>query len=136
MGDRDELALVHEAVQDFDEAGDVRLIERGVHFVEHAEWAGLDHVDGKKERNGRHGALAAREEADALELLTGRLGDDLDAALKRVGVVHEHEVRAAAAEKLGEHDLEVLADFFEGLGEEGFRGVVDLRDDFEQLGLR
>ena len=135
MRDRDELALVHEAVEDFDEAGDVRLVERGVHFVEHAERAGLHHVDGEEERDGGHGALAAGEEADALELLAGRLGDDLDAALERVGVVHEHEVRPSAAEKLGEHDLEVLADFFEGFGEEGLRGVVDLRDDFEEFGL-
>ena len=135
VGDDHELALADEAVEQLDEAADVRLVERCVHFVEHAEGGGLHHVDGEEEGHRRHGALAAGEERDALELLAGRLGDDLDAALERVALVHEDEVGLTAREELGEHLLEVHADLLEGLREEFLGGLVDAGDRFEELGL-
>ena len=136
VGDDDELALADKAVEDFDEPADVRFVEGGVHFVQHAERARLDHVDREQQRDGGHRAFTAREEAHALELLAGRLGDDLDARLERVAVVHEHEVRAPSAEELGEHLLEIHADFFERLCEQLFGRAVDFGDDLEQLRLR
>ncbi len=58
VGDDDELRVVDEAVEHLDEAVDVRLVERGVELVEHAERAGLDHVDREQQRDGGHRALA------------------------------------------------------------------------------
>ena len=65
--------------------------------------------------------------------LPGRAGVDLDAALERVGLVLERERRLAAAEKLGEHLLEVDLDLLEGLREELARGAVDFLDRLQDL---
>ena len=71
-----------------------------------------------------------------MKLFARRFGDNLDAGLQRIAVVHEHEIRAASAEEFGEHLLEIHADFFERLGEEFLRGPVDFRNHLEQFGLR
>jgi len=92
VGDDDELGLVDEAVEDFEEALDVGFVKGGVELVEHAEGAGLDHVDGEEEGDGSHGALTTGEEGDALELFPGRFGDDFDSGVERVFVVDEDEV--------------------------------------------
>ena len=87
MCNDDELALVHETVQDFDKTADIRFVERGIHFVQHAERAGLHHVNGEEEGDRCHGAFAAGEKRNALKLLARRFGDDLDATFKRVAFV-------------------------------------------------
>ena len=108
---------VDEPLQHADEAVDVRFVQRRVQLVQHAERAGLDLVDREQQRHGGHGLLAAGEQRDGLQLLAGRAGDDVDAALQHVVLVREDQVGFAAAEDLGEHDAEVVADLVEGLGE-------------------
>ena len=70
-----------------------------------------------------------------LQLLARRARHDVDAALQHVVLVHQHQVGLAAAEDLGEHGAEVLADLLEGLAEHLARLDVDAVDDFEQLRL-
>ena len=50
------------AVEDFDEPADVRFVEGRVHFVQHAERAGLHLVNREQQRHSRHGLLAARQQ--------------------------------------------------------------------------
>ena len=133
MRDDHELTLSDETIQKLDEAADVALVERGVHLVEHAEGTRLDHVDGEEKGNRRHRSLTAGEQRDALELFAGRLGDDLDPALKRITFVHEKEVGLTTAEELGEHLLEVQTDLLEGLGEELPGGLVDARNRLQKF---
>ena len=52
-------------VQDFDKAADIRFVERGIHFVQHAERAGLHHVDGEK----RETAVIVRSPPERSEML-------------------------------------------------------------------
>ena len=134
--DDDELALTDELVENLDESADVRFVQRRVHLVQHAEGAGLHHVDGEEQGHGRHRALATGQERYALQLLAGRLGDNVDAGLERVILIHEDEIRLTSAEELGEHDLEVIPDLVEGIGKEFLRGAIDLADHLQQLGLR
>ena len=138
VGDDDELRAVDEAVEHLDEAADVRLVERRVEFVEHAERAGLDHVDREQQRDGGHRALATGEQRDRLQLLAGRLGDDLDAGFERVALVEQHEVGLALlAEEFLEHVAEVDLRTWAKVSEKQALGfLVDALDDFEQLGLR
>ena len=72
VGDDDELALRDESVQHADEPIDVGFVERRIHFVEDAERARPHHVDGEEQRDRRHGALAAGEERNALQLFAGQ----------------------------------------------------------------
>ena len=67
--------------------------------------------------------------------LPGRAGHDVDAAFQHVVLVHQNQVGFAAAEDLGEHGAEVVADLLEGLREHLARLGVDAVDDFEQLRL-
>ena len=62
-----------EAVEHFDEAIDVRFVERRVHFVQHAERARPHHVDREEQRDGGHGPLAAGEQRDVCSCLPGGL---------------------------------------------------------------
>ncbi len=136
VGDDDELAVVDETIEHFDKAVDVRFVERGVEFVEHAEGAGLDHVDREQEGDGGHRALTTREKGDGLELFARRLDGDFDAGFEGVVGVDEVEVGLAFfAEELLEHLAEVDADLGEGFGEQALGLGVDALDDFQQLGL-
>ena len=49
--------------------------------------------------------------------------------------VEQDQVGFAAAEQLGVHHLEILADLLEGLLEQLLRGDIDLRDDLQELVL-
>jgi hypothetical protein len=40
MGDNDELRRLHKLLEHLHESIDVRLVQRRVDFVQHAEWAG------------------------------------------------------------------------------------------------
>jgi len=59
VGDHNELALVNESVQDFDEATDVRLVEWSIHFIQNTKGTWFNHVDREKECDGCHGPFAA-----------------------------------------------------------------------------
>ncbi len=107
-----------------------------VELVQHAEGAGLDHVDGEEEGDGGHAALATGKKGDGGEFFARRFGDDFDARLEGIIGVDEFEIRFALfAEEFFEVVLEVLADLSEGLGEHGFGGLVDFGDDVEEFFL-
>ncbi len=59
-------SLGYEIVQHVEEAADVGLIQRSVQLIQHAEGAGLHHVDGKEQGHRRHAALTTGEQADGL----------------------------------------------------------------------
>ena len=118
VGDDDELALRDEAIQHPDKAIDVRLVERRIHFVEHAERTRPHHVNGKEKRDGRHGALAAAESSEMLcNCLPGGLAmisiPQLSASFSSI----KRQIGAAAAEKLGKHLAEVDPHLRECFGE-------------------
>lgn len=97
--DDEELAAVEEFLEGVHEAADVRVVEGGVELVEHAERRGLDHEDREEERDGRHRALAAGEERDALRTLARGARDDVDAALQRIlRVLQQDEARLVLLE--------------------------------------
>ncbi len=135
MGDDHELRLLLEPLHDLDEPVDVRFIERRVELIQHAERAGLDHVDGEEQRDRRHGAFAARKQADRLRLLAGGTRHDIDAALQRVAFVQQGERGFATAEEFREHLLEIDLHLLEGVREELLRGAVDFLDRLENLVL-
>ena len=112
VGDHDELGLVREASQRVREPADVRLVERGVDLVEHAERHGPDLEHREQQRHGRQGALTAGEHREGLRLLPRRTGDDLDARRSEVRRIRHRKPRETTAEQLlepgGERDLECL----------------------------
>src|SRR6185369_2171097 len=136
VGDDDELGLRQEPLQDADEAVDVRFVQRRVQFVQHAEGAGFDLVNGEQQSDCRHGLFAAGKQGDALQLFARRTGHDVDATFEHVTFVHQNEVGFAPAENLHEHQTEVVADAVEGLGEHLLGLRVNAADDLHQLDLR
>ena len=108
---------VEEPLQHADETVDVRFVQRRIQFVQHAERARLDLVNREQQRHGGHGLLAAGQQRNGLQLFAGRTGDDIDAAFQHIAFVHQNQVRFAAAENLGEHGAEIVANLLEGLRE-------------------
>ena len=79
MGDDDELAVVDETVEHFDEAIDVGFIKGRIQLIKHAERTRLDHVDREQQSHRSHRSLTTRKQCDRLQFLAWRFGDDLDA---------------------------------------------------------
>lgn len=136
MRNDDVLADVRELAQGVHETGDVLLVEGRVDLVEEAERRGLDHVGGEEEGHRRHRLLAARKEADVLELLPRGLREDVDTGLEDVLRVNEPDLASAAAEESAEHVMEVLLDFVVGREEELGRLGPDLLRDALQVVAR
>src|ERR1019366_569501 len=134
--DEDELRLLGKFHQERREAVDVRFVERGVDLVEDAERRGLVLEDRDEKRDGRERLLAAREEADRLVPLAGRLRHDLESRVERIVLVEKvHRGRAAVEETL-EDLAEVEIDGGEGFLKALRRGQVDRLDRLEDLGER
>ena len=123
-----------ELAQQVGEAFDVRAVERGVHFVQHAEGAGLDVEEGEQQGGGGQGAFAAGQQGQVLALLAGRLDEDVDAGFQNVVGVGQDEFGLAAAEQAGEDGLEGRADGVERFQKDAARAVVDLLDGGQQFG--
>src|SRR5262249_52335207 len=111
-----------------------------VDFVEQAERAWLEAEHAEHQGNRRQRLLATRQELHALQALSRRLGDDLDAALERIVLVEQREPGASTAEQRAERLLEVPVDGGERLAETLAGGLVDpldrlggLRDRFDQV---
>src|SRR5262245_20505835 len=117
VGDDDELGVLLHAAQHLDEPADIGVVEGGVNLVEQAERARLVLEHAEHQRDGGQRLLAAREQLDALKALAGRLGDDLDPALERIGLVEQRQAGAAAAEERAEGFLKVAVDRGERLVE-------------------
>ena len=82
------------------EAPHVRLVERRVDLVEHAERhrADLEHRQQQGDRGER--ALAAREHRERLALLAGRARRDLDAGRREVVRLGQRQLRLPSPEQL------------------------------------
>src|SRR5690606_6068749 len=135
MRDDDELRLADELLEEDDEALDVRLVERRVDLVEHAEGARARTEDREEEGDRRHRLLAARHERERRELLSGWTRDDLDSRVEHVDARFELELGAAASERFPEELAEVLLHAREGLGEHLAALAIDVVDERAELSL-
>jgi hypothetical protein len=108
VGDDHELGETGELADDVREAADVRVVERGVELVEHAQRRGLHHVDGEKQGHGGHRLLAARKQRDAAELGAGGWATIFDAALERVLGLDHGEVAAPPTKRRSKVNLKFL----------------------------
>src|SRR5271169_4151171 len=120
--DEDELRLLGQLHEERREAVDVRLVERGVDLVEDAERRGLVLEDRDQKRDGRERLLAARQEADRLVPLAGRLRHDLEARIQGILLVEEVHRGGPSVEQALKDLAEVEVDGREGLLEALRRG--------------
>src|SRR5438093_718601 len=134
--DHDELRAAAHLADHLVVPADVRLVERGVHFVEEAERSRFDQEDGEDERDRGQGLLSAGEAVHRRELLARRWRHDLHARLRRRvrRILDELQLRLAAAEEAGEYLLEAVVDELKGLAEALLRCPTDPRDRRPQLG--
>ena len=73
------------------------------------------------------------KQRDALQLFPGRFGGDLDAAVERIVLVQQRQVRAPAAEQLGKHFAEIRSHLIKRFGKQFPGSEIDSRDHVEQL---
>ena len=132
----DELRALRVLGEIIGKIADVRIVQRGLDFVQNAEGRGLEFEHGEENGDGRQRALAARQEREHLQLLSRRLRDDFDAACERFLRVFKPQLCASAAEKfrkcLTEVDVQLLKLRFELF----FHLAGELADDAEQIALR
>ena len=102
VGDDDELDVLGERAQRRAEAPDVRLVERRVDLVEHAERHGPDLEHREQQRDRGQGALATGEHRQRLALLARRSRRDLHAGRREVVRLGQRELGLAPAEQLPE----------------------------------
>ena len=143
MGDDDELRPLGERLQRRREADHVRLIQRRVHLVQHADRRRVRVQQREEQGQRRQRTLAAGEHVERSHLLPRRLGDDVDAgqalllSVLRVSVgSSQHELGLAAAEERLEVPLERLVHLAEGGGEALFYDRLQLVDRLLQRRFR
>ena len=115
------------------EALHVVIVERRVHFVQHADRRriGQEHREDQRQRGQR--LLAAREQRERRRLLARGLGHDLEAGFERIVAFDQLQFGGAAAEQLGEQVLEVLVDLLERRQQPLARLAVEALDAEPQL---
>ena len=86
-------------VEQVAEALDVVIVERRVHFVQHADRRriGQEHREDQRQRGQR--LLAARQQRQRRGLLARRLGQDLEAGFQRIVALDQLQFGGAAAEQ-------------------------------------
>src|ERR1700733_9956 len=94
----DELRLRAHLGEHFVEAPNVGFVQRRVHFVEDAEWAGLVAEHGDKQRQRSERLFAAGEQENILQTLSRWLRSDVDAGLARAIRLAQAHLAMPAAE--------------------------------------
>jgi hypothetical protein len=123
----DELGLRRHALDHLAEAHGVRVVERRIDLVEHAERRRIEVEDGEHQGDRGQRLFAAGEQVDGGVLLARRLRHDLDAGIEDL-VAGEDQARLAAAEKLREQGAEMAVDGVVGLLQLLARFAVDAPD--------
>ena len=86
MGDGDEarVGLLAHLFEEIAEAFDIVVVERGVHFVQHADGRRIGEEHREDERHGGQRLFATGQKRHGLRLLAGRAGDDFKAGFQRI----------------------------------------------------
>ncbi len=92
---------------------DIGVVQRRVHFVQHADRGRVHQEHREDQRHGGQRLFAARQQRQRLQPLARRAGEDLQTCFQRVFGFGEGELGFSAFEQLGEKFLEVGVDLFE-----------------------
>src|SRR5688572_10195340 len=97
MRDHDKLRLRAHLPHHIGKAIDVGFIERRVHLVQNAEWAGLETKQSNEKCERRKRLFAAGQQKDILQLLPRWLSDNFDACIPFAGLFQKPELAMAPA---------------------------------------
>ena len=136
MGDDDQLRGFLQLLEDGEQARQVHVVQGGLDLVHDVERGRARLKDRDQERDRGQGTLAARQQRQALHLLAGGPGLDLDAGREHVVRVGEHQVALAAREEHAEHVLELLTSLGEGRREGLLHQAIHVLHDAQQVRLR
>src|SRR5262249_24603726 len=126
--DEHELRALRHLADERVEATDVGLVERRIHLVEEAERGRPDEKQREDQRRCRDRLLAARQQAQRLELLAGQRHDDLDPLLAALLGLGRLQTRCPSREELREHLGQPYVRGLESLLEATPRGPNELTD--------
>src|SRR4030067_1448352 len=115
MGDEDELGRFRKILDQIEEAIDVGVIQRSIHFVEETEGSGFDHEETEDESDGHQGLLPTGAKVNIHEPLPRRLGHDVDSRGRGVLLVEHDEAGLPSPEESRQNFLELLVDQIKGL---------------------
>ena len=98
MGDDDQLRGLLQLLEDGEQARQVHVVQGGLDLVHDVERGRARLEDRDQERDRGQGALATRQQRQALDLLARGPSLDLDAGRQHVVRVGEHQVAHPARE--------------------------------------
>ena len=135
MGDDNELGLLAQIPQIGRKPLHIPVVQRRVDLVENAEGRRPYLQNGEIQSGSHEGLLAARQQRDGLQLLSGGLHPDLDAAGQRLLRIFQHQLTLAAAKHFLKDDTKVMVDLLELFHEDGGHFLGDTTDNALQLPL-
>ena len=113
----------------------IPVIKCSIDLVEQAEGCGTDLQDSKIQRCCHEGLLATGQQRDGLDLLSGRLHADLDAAGQGLLGIFQDQLAFTAAKHFLKYHTEVVVDLLEFRNEDGGHFLGNIADDRLQLTL-
>ena len=134
MGDDNELRLF-QVVQIAGESVNVPVVQSGINLVQQTEGRRPYLQNGKVQRRSHKSLFAAGQQRNCLDLLSGGLHPDLNAAGQRILRVLQDQLPLAAAEHLLKHLAEIVVDLSEFFHEDGGHFLCDIPDDALQFPL-
>ena len=135
MGDDDELGLLAQVVQIISETFHVPVVQRRIDLVQQTEGRGTHFQDCKVQRRGNKCLFAAGEQCNGLDLLSGGLNTNFDAAGQRILRIFQNQLTLTAAEHFFKDLTEIVVDLLELADEDGGHFLGDVTDDALQLPL-
>ena len=135
MGDDDKLGLLRQIVKIACKPLYVPVVQRRVDLVQQTEGRRPHLQNGEVQRRRHEGFLAAGEQRDGLDLLSGGLDANLNAAGQGIFRVFQNQLSLAAAEHFFKSLPKIVVDFPELRNKYGGHLFGDVPDDAFQLPL-
>ena len=135
MGNDDKLGLFCQIPQISGKPFYIPVVQCCVDFVQHTERCGTNLQNSKVQSDRHEGLFAAGEQSDSLQLLSGRLHPNFDAAGQRLLRVFQHQLTLTTTEHLFKGLTEVGVDLLEFFHEDLCHLSGNILDDTFQIPL-
>ena len=133
MGDDDELRTAAQLIDHVDQSAEVHVVEGRLDLVENVERTRSRFEERHEECHRGEAALAAREQGQPLDALTGWSSIDVNSCRQHVRRIGEDESTFASGEQPREDQFELALHIPVGLREDFLHACIHFLDDVEQV---
>ena len=132
MSNHDELRILLELAKYVHESADVRVIQRGIDFVQNTERTGAALEDRQQQRHGCQRLLSTAQQRNTAKFLAGRASHHVNRTFQYIFRVFQNQVGFATAEQLAKQLPEIAANDLEGLDEHPLALNINTSHDVSQ----